>query len=164
VLDLIEYCDEDDIGFIVQKPLAGGAITAAPACLKWILRHPVSTVIPGMVTVGQVIENAAVADGPYSLTGRERADLDAVAASLDKTFCRRCYYCHPACPENIRIGVILEFFEKAKIPENRALSQKWYRGYAINATNCTECGSCLPECPYGLPIVDMLKEAHAALG
>jgi predicted aldo/keto reductase-like oxidoreductase len=164
MLDLIEYCAENEIGFIVQKPLAGGAIAAAPACLKWILQHPVSIVIPGMVTVEQVTQNTAVADGPFSLTERERAELDAVAASLDKTFCRRCYYCHPACPENIRIGVILEFFEKAKIPENRALSQRWYRGYTINAANCTECGSCLPECPYGIPIVDMLKEAHAALG
>jgi uncharacterized protein len=164
MLDLIEYCALNDIGFIVQKPLAGGAITAAPACLKWILQYPVSVVIPGMVTVGQVIENTAVADGSYALSERERAELDAVAASLDKTFCRRCYYCHTACPQNIRIGVILEFYEKAKIPENRGLSQRWYRGYAINAANCTECGSCLPECPYGLPIVDMLKEAHAALG
>jgi predicted aldo/keto reductase-like oxidoreductase len=164
ILDLIGYCAENDIGFIVQKPLAGGAITAAPACLKWILQYPVSTVIPGMVTTAQVACNTAVADGPYPLSGREREELDAIAAALDKTFCRRCYYCHPACPENIRIGVILEFYEKAKIPENRDLSRRWYRGYTVNASNCTECGSCLPECPYGLPIVDMLKEAHIALG
>jgi predicted aldo/keto reductase-like oxidoreductase len=164
ILDLIEHCAQNDVGFIVQKPLAGGAITAAPACLKWILQYPVSTVIPGMVTKTQVIQNTAVADGPYALSMREQAELDGIAAVLEKTFCRRCYYCHPACPENIRIGVILEFYEKAKIHENRALSQRWYRGYSINASNCTECGNCLPECPYGLPIVDLLKEAHAVLG
>jgi hypothetical protein len=117
-----------------------------------------------MVTPAQVAANTEAADGPYTISEEERSALDAIAASLEGKFCRRCYYCHPACPENIRIGVILEFYEKAKIPENRALSQRWYRGYAINASNCTGCGSCLPECPYGLPIVDMLKEAHETLG
>ena len=164
VLDLIEYCAGRDIGFIVQKPLAGGALTAAPAGLKWVLQHPVSTVIPGMVTPEQVARNTAIGDGPYSLADAERAELDRIAAGLDKEFCRRCFYCHPACPEKIRIGVILEFYGKAKIKDNLALSRRWYGGYTVNAANCTECGLCLPACPYHLPIVEMLKEAHALLG
>jgi aryl-alcohol dehydrogenase-like predicted oxidoreductase len=36
VINLIQYCEQNDIGFIVQKPLAGGAITCATAGLKWI--------------------------------------------------------------------------------------------------------------------------------
>ena len=55
-LDLIDYCSRNDIGFIVQKPLAGGAIINAKSALKWILQQPVSTVIPGMVLKNQVIE------------------------------------------------------------------------------------------------------------
>jgi predicted aldo/keto reductase-like oxidoreductase len=42
--------------------------------------------------------------------------------------------------------------------------RRWYAGMAINASECTECGLCLAECPYELPIVDMLKEAHELLG
>jgi predicted aldo/keto reductase-like oxidoreductase len=163
MLDLIRYCEESSIGFIVQKPLAGGAIEKAGAGLKWILRHPVSTVIPGMISMKQVLENTGVADGDLTLTADEREELDAIAGRLDNYFCRRCYYCHPVCPENIRIGVILEFYGKAQYPENLALLRQWYGGFSINAHNCTECGLCLQECPYGLPIIDMLKASHALL-
>jgi predicted aldo/keto reductase-like oxidoreductase len=160
VFDLIEYCAGNNIGFIVQKPLGGGAITCAGTALKWILQFPISTVIPGMVTLEQVEENTALADESYTISEEEEEELDDVVGQLDKNFCRRCYYCHSVCPENIRIGVILEFYGKAKIPENFELSRRWYRGYKINSTNCTECGLCEPECPYGLPIMQMLKEAH----
>ena len=62
--------------------------------------------------------------------------------------------------ENIRIGVILEFYGEAMLPDNFAIMQRFYNGLKAHATDCTECGLCLPECPYNLPIVDMLKEAH----
>jgi predicted aldo/keto reductase-like oxidoreductase len=162
-LDLIDYCHGNDIGFIDQKPLAGGAIVPVAAGLKWLLGHPVSTVIPGMITVEQVVENAAVGSGKIKITEQERNDLDRLVQSLGQNFCRRCNYCQPACPQNIRIGVILEFYGKARIPENFALSQRWYRGFEVNGSDCTECGACLSECPYGLPIPDMLGEAHALL-
>jgi hypothetical protein len=163
VLNLINYCKEHEVGFIDQKPLAGGALTCAPTALKWILQHPVSMVIPGMVTKEQVQENLRISGGDFSLSEEETRELERIASELDRDFCRRCYYCHPACPENIRIGVILEFYGKARYPENLALARRWYKGMKKTAEDCTECGACLAECPYELPIIDMLKEAHALL-
>jgi len=163
ILDLVDYCHRNDIGFIVQKPLAGGAIMPADAALKWLLTFPVSTVIPGMVSIEQVIENAAVGSTEAELAEEEKAELDTLVQSMGSNFCRRCNYCHSACPQNIRIGVILEFFGKAKNPDNFPLSQRWYRGFEVNGSDCTECGACLTECPYSLPIPDMLKEAHELL-
>jgi predicted aldo/keto reductase-like oxidoreductase len=163
VFDLIEYCAGHDIGFIVQKPLAGGALTLAGPALRWILQFPVSTVVPGMVSVEQVEENTALAEAGYTLSDEEQNGLDELVSGLDRYFCRRCYYCHAACPEKIRIGVILEFYGKAQFPENLTLYRNWYRGYQINAANCTECGLCEPECPYGLPIRQMLRNAHELL-
>jgi len=164
VLRLIRYCKENDIGFIVQKPLAGGSLLPAQAALRFVLGYPVSVVIPGMLSVEQVEENSRAGDGRSTLTTEEKQALSAVAAGLDPRFCRRCYYCQPACPQNIRIGVILEFLGKARHPENLALMRRWYAGMTINASECTECGLCLAECPYELPIVEMLKEAHELLG
>ncbi|MFW6139396.1 MAG: aldo/keto reductase [Spirochaetota bacterium] len=163
ILDLIHYCSSSNIGFIVQKPLAGGVLAPARAALKWILQHPVSTVIPGMLTLEQVNENAGVAEGEYSLASIEKEQLDHTVANLDRYFCRRCYYCHPACPENIPIGVILEYFAKAQVPENLEMCRKGYRRRKSNALHCTECGQCLDACPYHLPIIDMLKQAHQLL-
>ena len=163
IFDLIHYCNDHDIGFIDQKPLAGGALTSAPAALKWILQYPVSVVIPGMVTVDQVRENIRISGEDFSLSDDEKRALERITSELDKNFCRRCYYCHPACPENIRIGVVLEFYGKARYPENLELSRRCYAGMEKTAADCTECGNCLSECPYELPIIDMLKEAHALL-
>lgn len=162
-IDLIHYCSSSNIGFIVQKPLAGGALTSAVSGLKWILQHPVSTVIPGMISVGQVRENTGLADERFTLSAGELSELDEIVAKLDRYFCRRCYYCHPVCPENIQIGVILEYFVKAMYPENLGLAREWYKGLKINSQNCTECVLCISECPYELPIVDMLKRAHELL-
>lgn len=164
ILDLVEYCADRDIGFIVQKPLAGGAITRTAAGLRWILGHRVSTVIPGMVSVGHVIENTGVGRAPFDLSGEEKAGLDEIAASLDRYFCRRCYYCHPVCPINLRIGSILEFYTKGLQKENLPFSRRWYGVQKVQVDSCTECGACEAECPYELPIIDMLKEAHALLG
>ncbi len=163
MIDLIHHCSRNNIGFIVQKPLAGGAIFRASAALKWILQYPVSTVIPGMPSVEHVIEDTGVGDVEFSLSAAELDELDGIVSRLDKYFCRRCYYCQPACPEKIRIGTILEFFGKAKYPENLEQARLWYSGQKINSLNCTECGLCLADCPYELPIVEMLKEAHALL-
>ena len=164
ILKLIEYCNNNNIGFIVQKPLAGGAIRPASAGLKWILQHPVSTVIPGMISTAQVIENTGIADTDYTLSSDEYEKLKSIKDSLDKYFCRRCYYCHPVCPENIRIGVILEFYGKAQFPENLEVYRRFYRSLEVKADACTECGLCESECPYGLPIVELLKSAHKLLG
>jgi predicted aldo/keto reductase-like oxidoreductase len=163
VIELIHYCAGENIGFIVQKPLAGGALLPAETALKWILQYPVSVVIPGMLSVEQVSENARAGEGGFELTAEEKKSLETVASRLSDKFCRRCYYCQPPCPQNIRIGVILEFLGKAQFPENLPLARRWYRGMKIRASDCTECGLCLPECPYNLPIVDMLKDAHELL-
>jgi len=163
VIDLIDYCAKENVGFIAQKPLAGGALLPAQAALKWILQYPVSVVIPGMLSVEQIVENARAGAGGFELSEDEQKMLEAVASQLSDTFCRRCYYCQSVCPQNIRIGVILEFLGKARFPENLPLARRWYSGMKIRATDCTECGLCLPECPYNLPIVDMLKEADELL-
>ena len=164
IREVIDYCHNNNIGFIVQKPLAGGAIRPAQAGLRWILQHPVSTVIPGMISIEQVIENTSAADLSYRLNDQEQEQLEKLATSLDKFFCRRCYYCHPVCPENIRIGVILEFYGKAQYPENLEIAKRFYQGLEVKADACTRCGLCEEECPYNLPIMDLLEKAHSLLG
>ena len=96
ILDLVDYCHEHDIGFIVQKPLAGGAIAPVDAALKWLLSFPVSTVIPGMVSVEQVVENAAVGFTDAVINDEERGRLDDLVGSLGNRFWNRfwLYICH----------------------------------------------------------------------
>jgi hypothetical protein len=39
-----------------------------------------------------------------------------------------------------------------------------HREGLLNASACVECGDCEPKCPQKIPIVEQLKETHAALG
>src|SRR5699024_8808443 len=87
---------ENDIGVIVMKPLAGGAIPKGELCLRFILENDdVTTAIPGMDSVEQVMENSNAGIDRRLLTDEERENLKEEAKSLGEEFCRRCGYCAP---------------------------------------------------------------------
>jgi aryl-alcohol dehydrogenase-like predicted oxidoreductase len=90
--DVLQYCEEQGIGFIPWFPLAagelakpGGAVdaiahahdaTAGQVALAWLLaKSPVMLPIPGTGSVEHLEENVAAAD--LKLTDEERATLDA---------------------------------------------------------------------------------------
>lgn len=101
--ELFKKAKENNIGVIVMKPLAGGAIREASLSLRFILDNEnISVIIPGMESVEQVIENTEVAINKRSLTSEEEVRLFKEANSLGTEFCRRCGYCLP-CPQGIDI-------------------------------------------------------------
>ncbi len=95
---------EKNIGVIVMKPLAGGAIPKGELCLRFILENDdVTSAIPGMDSIEQVRENTQAGIDRRPLNDEERAFLKAEAASLGEEFCRRCGYCAP-CSVGIDIS------------------------------------------------------------
>ena len=159
---LIKACTDGNVGSIVMKPLAGGALHPTGAALKWALKRPVSVVIPGMDSEEIVRENTAVAAAPEFLPGEEETLLTA-AARLGDGFCRKCDYCQP-CPAGIDIAMtfILDgYFTRYGLP---AWSRQRYQAMAKHVDDCLDCGACESICPYALPIRAMLREAHTRLG
>lgn len=88
--DVVDYCDQEGIGFIPWFPLATGALaekggplariverhsaTAPQLALAWLLRRsPVMLPIPGTSSVDHLSENCGAAD--VQLTDDEYADL-----------------------------------------------------------------------------------------
>ncbi len=155
---------EMNIGVIVMKPLAGGAITKGELSLRFIVDNPnVSVVIPGMDTLEQVSSNAQVGIHKRKLTAEEESQLMEEANSLGSEFCRRCGYCLP-CPQNIDIPVqfLMEgYYTRYNLKE---WAQSRYDAMEKRATHCVECGLCESKCPYNLPIRKMLKNVVAKLG
>ncbi len=154
---------ETGTGVIVMKPLAGGAFKNPALSLRYILTHPVSVVIPGMDTVKQVEENAAVGDSPLELSPEERRMLEEEVARLGNTFCRRCEYCQP-CPQGIDIPMVFlldGYYQRYGLKE---WARQRYEGLKVKADACQECGECEERCPYDLPIRRMLKDAAGRLG
>jgi aryl-alcohol dehydrogenase-like predicted oxidoreductase len=89
--DVLDYCDEQGIGFIPWFPLAAGELakpggpvadaaeaheaTTGQIALAWLLRRsPVMLPIPGTGSVDHLVENVAAAE--IELTDDEYAELD----------------------------------------------------------------------------------------
>ena len=155
---------ENNIGVIVMKPLAGGAIPKGELCLRFIFENDdVTSAIPGMDTVEQIIENTRAGIDRRPLNDEERASLKAEADTLGEEFCRRCGYCGPC---SVGIDIPTQFVMEGYY--TRYNLQDWavarYDAMDVRAGDCIECGDCEPRCPYDLPIIKMLKRVESNLG
>lgn len=163
-IDAIKKCKEKNIGFIVMKPLAGGAIEDGELALRFICANPdITVVIPGMASVEEIEQNLKASQNESPLTEVELAKMDEVRKALGNNFCRRCNYCAP-CTAGINIsGVFLMqgYLDRYGL-EDWARSR--YKAFSVKASACVECGVCEARCPYELPIRQMLKEAALRFG
>lgn len=162
--ELFKKANDMEIGVIVMKPLAGGAITKGELSLRFIVDNPnVTVAIPGMESIEQINENSLVGIDMRKLTKEEEEELFGEANSLGAEFCRRCGYCLP-CPQGIDIPVqfLMEgYYTRYNLKD---WAQERYDAMENRATNCVECGQCEPRCPYNLPIRKMLKNVVEKLG
>lgn len=162
--EVFERAKKLNIGVIVMKPLAGGAITNAKLSLKFIINNPSVTVaIPGMDSMEQVIENASLGNKIEPLTEVEKAIIFKEAKELGTEFCRRCGYCLP-CPQGIDIPsqFLMEgYYSRYNLKE---WAMERYKAMTVKAADCIECGQCETRCPYTLPIRKMLKKVEQILG
>ena len=159
--ELFEKASKMNIGIIVMKPLAGGAIDDAKLAIKYILNNDnVSVVIPGMESIKQIQENNSVKKGVY--TQEELNKIDLIKNELNNDFCRRCGYCMP-CPKGINIPfsfLVEGYFSRYNLKE-WAVSR--YQSMKVKPSACIECGICETKCPYDLPIRRKLKEVVKVL-
>lgn len=155
--ELMRKCTEKGIGFIVMKPLAGGAIDDPTLALRFICANPdVSVVIPGMYDVKEIDMNLAAVENTAPFSEEELAKMDAIRKDLGTNFCRRCNYCQP-CSAGIGISglFILEgYYDRYGLQD---WAQTRYDATPVKASACVDCGACEPRCPYNLPIREMLK-------
>jgi len=162
--DLMAKAKEKNIGFIVMKPLAGGAIDNGTLALRYICANPnVTVVIPGMYSVEEVTQNAAAASDPAPLSAEELAEADQIRKELGTNFCRRCNYCAP-CTVGIGIPSLFLFQGYLRRYGLEDWARDRYAAAPVKASACVECGLCETRCPYHLPIRDMLKKVAEDFG
>lgn len=162
--ELMRRAREQNVGFIVMKPLAGGAIEDASLALRWILQNDdVGVVIPGMAEPREIQQNLAACQNRSPLTAEEAAKIQAIRQELGTAFCRRCQYCSP-CTAGISIYSIflLEGYLTRYGLEDWARAR--YAATEKTASDCIGCGVCETRCPYNLPIREMMKRAAAKFG
>lgn len=161
---LFKKAKDKNIGVIIMKPLAGGAIPKGELCLRYILENEnVTLAIPGMDSIEQIKENTSVGKNLRPMTDDERQELKAELEGLGTEFCRRCGYCAPC---SVGIDIPSQFLMEGYY--TRYNLQDWaksrYDAMEKNAADCIRCGQCEPRCPYNLPIMNMLERVESNLG
>ena len=179
--EVIPLAKEKDVGVMVMKPLGGGFLAAPPPemmlelgkqkklyvtateALQFILANDnVSIAVTGMERAEEVEENVRAAETFVGMSDEERKRLIEAAEALGKGFCRNCSYCQP-CPQGIKIPVILReygYYERYGLKE---WAKARYSMVEVTAEDCTECGECEEKCPYHIPIMERIREAHKVL-
>ena len=154
--ELFTKAKEKNIGIIVMKPLAGGAIDDSKLAIKYILNNEnISVIIPGMESVMHIEENSSVQKGKYSQGEKEK--INSFRKELDSNFCRRCGYCQP-CPIGINIPLMFlceGYYLRYNLKE-WAISR--YESMKTKPSQCIKCGRCESKCPYNIKIRDRIDE------
>jgi predicted aldo/keto reductase-like oxidoreductase len=162
----------------IQEMIPGGAKSTPEVALRFVLSNPnVSIALSGMNSIAMVEENAATASREEALSAEERQKvLDMLEENkrLSELYCTGCDYCMP-CPNDIDIPGNFRLMNYYRVYGLKDYARREYRrlerrrrrdGTVVEAwaAACLECGECEPKCPQNIPIMEQLKETHAALG
>ncbi|MCD8161896.1 MAG: 4Fe-4S dicluster domain-containing protein [Synergistaceae bacterium] len=75
-----------------------------------------------------------------------------------------CGHCAP-CPAGIDVAAVTKFLCLAKaqgaVPET---VREHYAALPHKAQDCLECGACESRCPFGVPVIENMRQAKAVFG
>ncbi len=134
-----------------------------PQCLHYALSRPaVSSVMAGLKTADEI--NAAMSY--FSATDEEK-DYSEIIGTMRNDFkgnCVYCSHCQP-CPQEIDIAAVNKYLDIARLDKNNVPPsvRSHYMSLAHRGDECISCGSCENRCPFGVEIIENMKEAETLL-
>ena len=155
--ELVPLTQKHDLGFIAMKPMAGGLLDDANLAIKYLLQFENVVPDPGIGKSEEIEEIVDIVAGPWELTPQEQQEMERIRAEVGTRFCRRCEYCQP-CPQGVRISLIMNLRSFWKRFPAESFATGWIADAVESARNCIECGECEEQCPYHLPIREMIVE------
>jgi uncharacterized protein len=189
----LNYAASKGLAVVIMEPLRGGLLAKTPPvevarvweqtpvgnrsrvewALDWVWNNPgVSTVLSGMSTMEQVVQNVEYAErsGVNKMSNTELAFIDRVKGTYHNLIpipCSNCRYCCP-CPNGVEIPEIFEIYNEVNVFEDPSIGVFRYNTeFGLKreqrADKCLECRECEAKCPQQIQIVDWLKKAHEKL-
>lgn len=171
--EVIKEAHKLGVGVIAMKTLAGAkdmnldskGEEFSHAAFKWVLKQSeISGLIVTMKTTAD-IELYLKASGA-KFTAADQRILDRYAGLYSDEYCRTgCGQCEGFCPAGVEIATVLRYrmYFKDYGMEKRAIES--YSSLKKSAAPCPGCAEpvCIVKCPYGLPVKEMLSDAHESM-
>ena len=156
-IELIRLCNEHNVGLICMKGLAGGLITNSKAAMAFISQFDGAVPIWGIQREKELDEWLSYMEDTPQYSGEIKEFIENEKKSLSGDFCRGCGYCMPCT-----VGIQINQCNRMSLMLRRAPSAGWLSEYwqseMEKVSQCIECGACMPRCPYGLNIPELLKK------
>ena len=165
--EAVALAAQSGMGIIAMKTQAGGykkekmgGLNPHQAALKYILRDPnVSAAVPGVTTVEQIEECAAVMGA--SLSKSDLDELKQYQSFLQGRICTLCGGCLGECPYGVLRGNLLRAVMYHEGYENDFLVRDSLQMIAGNdMERCSECSSCSVICRNGIDMKAQVKVAQ----
>lgn len=172
---LYETCSRLGVGITVMKAFGGGDLLderLSPAgkaltpwqCIHYGLTRPaVACVLAGAHTV----EELKISIG-YEEAAEEERDYAGAFAAFPKIswqgHCMYCGHCAP-CPKGIDVASVTRFLNLARAQDSLPETVREHYGVLSHkAGECVGCGACESRCPFGVPVVENMKQAAELFG
>jgi len=173
--ELYKLCNQKQIGITSMKTFCGSKLLFAEhspyseamtttQCIQYALDRPaVSSVLPGCNSKEE-IEGIM----KYLNATDEEKDYMRILSGIRNDFkgnCVYCGHCQP-CPANIDVATVMKYLDIARLDKENVPSsiRSHYKSTMESSGTCIECGHCENRCPFGVPVIENLKEATRLLG
>ena len=134
------------------------------AAIKWVLLNPaISTTVPYMKNTTELEMNIRAMTETY--TPQDEKILYTRNQEIRSLYCRMCYECKGACPNNVPVTDELRFLAYYDFGGNLRQAQENFRRLPeeIQSVRCSDCSSCTVLCPNGVEVRNRLIRAQALL-
>lgn len=172
---LYQTCQNAGVALTVMKGYAAGVLLSdkespfekalTPVqCLHYCLTRPaVASVMVGVSNTNQILAATA-----YVTAGNTEKDYSEVLANAPRSsfsgHCMYCGHCAP-CSKKIDIAAVNKYLDlaliQADVPET---INNHYNLLEHHANECIECGLCMKNCPFGVDVINKMKQAVKLFG
>ncbi|MCL2342686.1 MAG: aldo/keto reductase [Firmicutes bacterium] len=172
---LYKLCDQKRVGITVMKTLGAGKLLSrehspysAPLtveqCIHYALTRPgVASALIGCKTPEEV--QSAMG---YLTAGDAEKDYAEILRGPRNNFQGNCVYCNHCqpCPAEIDIAAVNKYLDIARLDRSAVPPsiRSHYRSLQSGGGACVECGSCEERCPFGVPVIENMREAAEIFG
>ncbi len=165
--EAVALAAQSGIGIVAMKTQSGGykkekmgGLNPHQAALKYILRDPnVSAAVPGVTTIGQIEECAAVMGA--SVSKNDLRELEQYRSFLEGKICTMCGGCLGECPYGVPRSDLLRAVMYHEGYEDIFLVRDSLRRMRQqDLERCSECPSCSVICRRGIDMKAQIRVAQ----